>query len=141
MKKSHRMIHSSGMRGPSAGPWLRGLRPTVECPWGEIVMTVEPGTSFAVLLRRLRKSAFLTQEDLAQAARLSSRAISDLERGLTRTTRKETARRLADALKLTGSLREDFVTAALGRSPVSESSPVACDDVIRGQRPLQRRSA
>jgi len=57
-----------------------------------MVMTVEPGTSFAVLLRQLRKSAFLTQEELAQAARLSSRAISDLERGLTRTTHKETAR-------------------------------------------------
>jgi transcriptional regulator with XRE-family HTH domain len=96
----------------------------------EIFMTVGPGTSFAVLLRRLRKAAFLTQEDLAHAARLSARAISDLERGLTRRTRKDTAHKLADALNLTGSSREDFVATALGRSPASGAAPVASGDAI-----------
>jgi transcriptional regulator with XRE-family HTH domain/tetratricopeptide (TPR) repeat protein len=90
-------------------------------------MAAGPGPSFAVLLRRLRKGAFLTQEDLAHAARLSSRAISDLERGLTRTTRRDTATRLADALNLRGSPREDFVAMALGRSPPSGSVSAAPD--------------
>ena len=93
-------------------------------------MTVGPGTSFAVLLRSLRKAAFLTQEDLAHAARLSSRAISDLERGLTRTTRRDTAHRLADALNLTGSSREEFVATALGRGPASGAAPVGSGDAI-----------
>lgn len=100
----------------------------VDCPW-EIFMTVGSGTSFAVLLRSLRKAAFLTQDDLAHAARLSSRAISDLERGLTRTTRRDTAHRLADALNLTGSSREEFVATALGRGPAS-GAPVGSGDAI-----------
>ncbi len=98
-------------------------------------MTAGPGPSFAVLLRRLRKAAFLTQEDLAHAARLSSRAISDLERGLTRTTRRDTASRLADALNLRGSSREDFVAMALGRSPASGSARSAVAD-WQSRRPV-----
>ena len=35
-------------------------------------------------------------------ARVSPRAISNLERGISQTARKETARLLADALNLTG---------------------------------------
>lgn len=101
----------------------------VDCPW-EIFMTVRPGAPFAELLRSLRKAAFLTQEDLAHTARLSSRAISDLERGLTRTTHRETARKLADALNLTGSSREVFVATALGRSPASGAARVASGDAI-----------
>lgn len=98
-------------------------------------MTVEPGMSFAALLRQLRKAAFLTQEELAQEARLSSRAISDLERGLTRTTHRETARRLAHALKLTGSLQEHFEAAAQGRSwPSGSASLVSGDPVLAGAR-------
>ena len=93
-------------------------------------MTARPETPIAVLLRRLRKAAFLTQEDLAHAARLSSRAISDLERGLTRTTRRDTASRLADALNLRGSSREDFVAMALGRSQGSGSVSVAPGDPV-----------
>ena len=90
---------------------------------------------FAALLRQLRKSVFLTQEELAQEAQLSSRAISDLERGLTRTTHRETARRLADALKLTGSLREDFEAAVQGRSwPNGPASLVSEDTVLAGAR-------
>lgn len=51
----------------------------------------EPG-AFGVLLRRLRIQAGLTQEELAGAAPLSVRAVSDLERGVNQTARKETAR-------------------------------------------------
>jgi tetratricopeptide (TPR) repeat protein/transcriptional regulator with XRE-family HTH domain len=70
--------------------------------------------TFAVLLRQLRVAAGLTQEQLAAAAGLSPRSISDLERGVNQTARKETARLIADALNLTGSARVNFQAAARG---------------------------
>ena len=51
---------------------------------------------------------------------MSQRAISDLERGVNRSARKETARLLADALKLTGSARAKFEAAAQGHAPAGE---------------------
>jgi len=68
--------------------------------------------SFGELLRSLRTQAGLTQEELADAAGLSPRAISDLERGVNLTARKETARLLADALNLSGAARLGFDAAA-----------------------------
>ena len=80
----------------------------------------EPELSFAVLLRRLRAGARLTQEELAEAAGISPRSVSDLERGINRTARKDTALLLADALSLTGQVRALFVAAARGRAPAAE---------------------
>jgi transcriptional regulator with XRE-family HTH domain len=77
----------------------------------------EPGT-FAALLRELRVRAGLTQEELAEAARVSVRTVSDLERGVNPTARKDTARLLADALRLSGEARAEFEATARGR-PVS----------------------
>ncbi len=76
--------------------------------------------SFAGLLRQLRIDARLTQEELAEAARLSPRSVSDLERGINRTARKDTALLLADALGLPGPPREVFVAAARGRVPAAD---------------------
>ncbi len=73
--------------------------------------------SFGQLLRQLRTSAGLSQEELALAAALSTRAVSDLERGINLTARRETARLLADALHLTGQDRTAFEAAARGRVP------------------------
>jgi transcriptional regulator with XRE-family HTH domain len=53
--------------------------------------------------------ARLTQEELAQAAGISTRAVSDLERGVNQTAQKETARLLAGALGLDGQAAEMFV--------------------------------
>ena len=75
----------------------------------------QAATGFGGLLRRLRAGAGLTQEELAEAARLSPRSVSDLERGINRTARKETARLLADALGLSGPARAEFEAAARGR--------------------------
>ena len=72
-------------------------------------------SGFGGLLRRLRAGAGLTQEELAEAAALSPRGISDLERGVNRTARKDTARLLADALGLIGPARAQFEAAAAGR--------------------------
>ena len=83
-------------------------------------MAEQPALSFALLLRRLRIEAGLTQEELAEAAGLSPRSISDLERGIHRTARKDTAGLLADALGLAGAVRVFFVAAARGRAPAAE---------------------
>lgn len=83
---------------------------------------------FGALLRQLRADAGLTQEELAGAASLSPRSISDLERGINLTARKETARLLADALRLSGPSRAQFELAASGRAaPVPETDPAAAD--------------
>jgi non-specific serine/threonine protein kinase len=71
---------------------------------------------FGGLLRQLRDGAGLTQEELAEAAGLSPRSVSDLERGINRTARKDTARLLAGALGLAGPQRELFEAAARGRA-------------------------
>ena len=84
-----------------------------------MVPVAEPGLSFAGLLRQLRAGARLTQEELAEAAGLSPRSVSDLERGINRTARKDTALLLAEALSLTGQVRSLFVAAARGRVPAA----------------------
>jgi transcriptional regulator with XRE-family HTH domain len=80
----------------------------------------EPGLSFAGLLRQLRDEAALTQEELAEAAGLSPRSVSDLERGINRTARLDTARLLAGALGLDGPVRVAFVAAARGQAPAAD---------------------
>jgi tetratricopeptide (TPR) repeat protein/transcriptional regulator with XRE-family HTH domain len=87
---------------------------------------------FAGVLRGLRTEAGLTQEELAEAAGLSSRAISYLERGDVATPQKETVRLLADALRLTGPARAHFETAARGRGGAR------ADDVSAATRTLPR---
>jgi tetratricopeptide (TPR) repeat protein/transcriptional regulator with XRE-family HTH domain len=82
-------------------------------------VVAEPGLSFAGLLRQLRTEARLTQEELAEAAGLSPRSVSDLERGINRTAHKNTAVLLAKALNLDESARELFVAAARGKAPAA----------------------
>jgi tetratricopeptide (TPR) repeat protein/DNA-binding XRE family transcriptional regulator len=84
----------------------------------------EPG-AFGTLLRSMRVAAGLTQEELAAAARLSTRSVSDLERGVNQTARKETARLLADALRLSGPAREEFEAVARGRQLVTAGAGAA----------------
>jgi predicted ATPase/DNA-binding XRE family transcriptional regulator len=72
------------------------------------------------LLRQLRARAGLTQEELAEAASLSPRTVSDLERGINRTARKDTATLLAGALGLAEPVLALFVAAARGRVPAAE---------------------
>jgi transcriptional regulator with XRE-family HTH domain len=69
---------------------------------------------FGDLLRQLRIRAGMTQEQLAEAAGLSPRSISDLERGINLTLRVQTTRLLAAALGLEGEARAQFDAAARG---------------------------
>lgn len=68
---------------------------------------------FGQLLRQLRTSAGLTHEELAERSQVSVRAISDLERGVYKTAKKQTARGLATGLGLTGLARVQFENAAV----------------------------
>ena len=107
--------------GPvSAGRNLRGGAAVAE----------QPGLGFAGLLRQLRAKARLTQEELAEAAGLSPRSVSDLERGIHRTARKDTALLLADALGLAEPARALFVAAARGRASAAEVLAA-----VRGEAP------
>jgi transcriptional regulator with XRE-family HTH domain len=74
-------------------------------------MSDQPAIEYAELLRQLRVERGLTQEELAAAAGVSPRTVSDLERGVILTPRKATAELLADALRLTGREREQFMAA------------------------------
>jgi LuxR family transcriptional regulator, maltose regulon positive regulatory protein len=71
-------------------------------------------SSFGDLLRRYRVAAGLSQEALAEQARMSARAISDLERGVHRLPYKDTVAQLATALGLTATERALLEAAARG---------------------------
>jgi transcriptional regulator with XRE-family HTH domain len=83
-------------------------------------MAKQPVGGFAELLQRLRVRAGMTQDELAEAAGVSPRTVSDLERGINRTARKDTAGLLADAMGLTGREREQFLAAARGKPTPAE---------------------
>jgi DNA-binding XRE family transcriptional regulator len=68
--------------------------------------------SFGELLRTHRRSACLTQEQLAVRASISSQAIGALERGTRRFPHQHTITGLADALALCGEQRSAFAAAA-----------------------------
>ena len=70
---------------------------------------------FGDLLRRHRTAAALSQEELAERAGLSVRALSDLERGVHRAPRLETVRLLADALGLGAATSGGFARRGASR--------------------------
>jgi predicted ATPase/DNA-binding XRE family transcriptional regulator len=83
----------------------------------------------APLLRWLRTSAGLTQEDLAERAGISARTVSDVERGLRTVIYRDTSRRIAAALSLDDTTRERFERAARARSGVTAAA-------VRGALPV-----
>src|ERR671932_400774 len=76
-----------------------------------------PG-EIGALLRRHRAMAGLSQEELAERAGLSRRAISDLERGAHRAPYPATLRRLVQALGLTDDDAMGLLSSRYG-SPVT----------------------
>src|SRR5260370_34179715 len=133
-----------------SGPAYAGCRPFGAEPGlaarpeglrGGCPVTEKPALGFAELLRELRVEARLTQEELAEAARLSPRPVSDLERGVNRTAHKDTAGLLADALGLAGPARGLFVAAARGRAPAAQGlaaragAPAALAAAVAGGSP------
>jgi tetratricopeptide (TPR) repeat protein len=95
----------------------------VTCPdkWGEragarevrVVQARSPApTEFGPLLRQLRIAAELSQEQLAERARMSADAVGALERGRRRAPQRETVDLLLAALELQGKDREALLAAA-----------------------------
>src|SRR5262249_11703960 len=91
-----RAVRTRGPPGADAG---RGMEPA-------------PPPALGALLRQYRRAAGLSQEALAEQAGLSARAISDLERGVNRTARKDTLQLLAAALALSPAERATLEAAA-----------------------------
>ncbi|MDQ2743420.1 MAG: tetratricopeptide repeat protein, partial [Chloroflexota bacterium] len=84
---------------------------------------------FAALLTQFRMGAGLTQQELAERARLSARGISDLERGVKIRPRAYTVLQLADALELSTEQRAVFQRAARPQDaapelPAAPAAPV-----------------
>ena len=79
--------------------------------------------AFADLLRRLRREAGLTQQELAERAGISVRSISDLERAISERPRRDTTVMLAAGLGLTGAARETFLQAARQRPRRATARP------------------
>jgi len=78
-------------------------------------------TTFGTLLRRHRQAAGLSQEELAELARLSSVSVGALERGTRKAPYRETVALLANALSLSPPAREEFEAAARqNRGPADE---------------------
>jgi transcriptional regulator with XRE-family HTH domain/tetratricopeptide (TPR) repeat protein len=77
----------------------------------------EPSQRFGMVLRQLRTNVGLSQEDLAEHAGLSVRAIGNLERGRTSRPFGRTIRLLADALGGGQDVLSELLAAASGASP------------------------
>ena len=102
------------------------------------------GASFGALVRHHRLRAGLAQERLAERARLSARAVADLERLPARRPRLDTAALLADALGLRDSERAAFLAVARGESPTPPtptSLPSAATTVLVSPGPSDRAGA
>ena len=117
------VVRAPGLDNLGTGPSPR----CAHCRWrvravggDAVVMAEQAIVGFAGLLRQLRAEARLTQQELAKAAGVSPRSVSDLERGINRTARQDTAVRLAGALGLAEPARSLFVAAALGRIPAAQ---------------------
>jgi len=89
------------------------------------VMVTQQGAPFGTLLKRYRVAAGLSQEALAERAGLSSRAISDLERGINQMPRRDTVALLVAALHLSLSEQEALAASIQRR----RGPPVASDAV------------
>jgi predicted ATPase/DNA-binding XRE family transcriptional regulator len=72
----------------------------------------QTAADFGTLLRKFRSGAGFSQEELAERARISAKAVSALERGFRKTPYRETVRLLAEALALDAAERAALETAA-----------------------------
>src|SRR4051794_10215494 len=105
-------------------------------------MTTPVSLAFGVLLKRYRLAANLTQEGLAERARVSARVVSDLERDPQRLPRQATLAQLADALGLVAAERARFLTAAhMGSEPAELRGPVRGAALPVAPTPLVGREA
>ena len=92
-------------------------------------MQTEHSAPFSEVLKRYRKAAALTQEELAERAGLSRNAISALERGSRHSPRKDTVVLLATALALSDEEQAVLLAAARLHRVQSIATPAAASSV------------
>ncbi len=99
------------------------------------------GHRLGFLLRGYRSAAGLTQEELANRAGLSVRALSDIERGRTARPFPSSVRLLADALALAGPARAELMDAlrAVRAGPGESDIPASGGGHGAGQLPAVPR--
>ncbi|WP_084556761.1 helix-turn-helix domain-containing protein [Hamadaea tsunoensis] len=91
---------------------------------------MEASGSFAGMLRSQRHRVGLTLEELAEASGVSTRALSDMERGRALGPQRRTVLLIADALKLEAAGRAEFVAlakAGRARSAYLAAAPGLCE--------------
>src|ERR671937_1170016 len=98
MPVARRAMIVGSQAGSSAG--VAALWPPFRPRGRAGLMETAPPPTFATLLRRYRHAAGLSQEELAERARLSARTVGDLERVGSHAPRKDTVALLAQALNL-----------------------------------------
>src|SRR6188472_3254243 len=91
---------------------------------------------FGHLLRELRYSENLTQQELAERANISERVISDYERGVVHRPRRDTVQLIADGLQLDGDRREHFIDVARGRFTHVKAESLALSQSSIPARPV-----
>ncbi len=89
---------------------------------------------FGGIVRRYRLAADMTQDELAERARISARSVGDIERGVSRAPRRDTVILLANALGLTEADRAAFEAAARqldrrSHTPFHTARPVSAASV------------
>jgi non-specific serine/threonine protein kinase len=98
------------------------------------------GRPFGALLRAYRLAAGLSQEELAERARLGRRTISDLERGVSTAPYRGTVELLADALALAPAERETFAATARGQARQPAATGAAASGVPPAGAPSEVRA-
>jgi predicted ATPase/DNA-binding XRE family transcriptional regulator len=97
----------------------------------------EATPGFGELLREARLAAGLSQEALAEAAGLSARAVSNLERGVNRAPRRDTLEALAVALRLAPAERARWHGAwRAARDPTAAPTDAAIPSAVGRPTPL-----
>lgn len=105
------------------------MAPSEPPAFGNLLNEHRPA-EFGPLLRHYRIAAGLTQEELAERAGISARAVSDMERGLRKRPYRDTVDRLAIPLRLSREQREELTRLArpTGHHSVSSGASVQLDD-------------
>lgn len=122
------------MEVPTSGGWRRV---------DDVAVRHEHGVlGFGALLRQHRTAAGLSQEALAERAGLSTRAVSDLERGVKTRPHPATMRALADALGLDDDARAELASASRPRHPSvsrqpSDALPLSPSPIVGREREIE----
>jgi len=98
-------------------------RSTRTLPYALRTPRIVMASDFGTILRGLRVAKGMSQEALAEAAQISTDAVSTYERGVRKRPHRETAAMLADALGLDAKSRFDFIALARATTGQSRNLP------------------